>query len=235
MVGKAADAGEAAAQSKLGWMYENGFGVSSDAAAAARWYRRAAEKGDAAAQNSLGRMTLYGDGAPRDLAAAETWLRMAEGGGDAVAARMAVVNLEELARLRRTMPAEEGEPRPAAARETGMAIAGASAKPERAGGGGLTVRIVETPVVSQPAPFSAGTTVVVPRTRIEIYEGARRLVILDGEKLDPDLIESLNALGLGPEDLAAVLGALGVGRRLRRRRRGEMTRDRRSSQWRPNP
>jgi hypothetical protein len=37
-------------------------------------------------------------------------------------------------------------------------------------------RTTEEPVVSQPAPFSAtGKTVVVPRTRIEIDEGGKRL------------------------------------------------------------
>ncbi|MBM3949938.1 MAG: hypothetical protein FJ311_00610 [Rhodospirillales bacterium] len=37
-------------------------------------------------------------------------------------------------------------------------------------------RITEEPVVSQPPPFSAtGKTVVVPRTRIEIDEGGKRL------------------------------------------------------------
>lgn len=37
-------------------------------------------------------------------------------------------------------------------------------------------RVTEEPAVSQPAPFSAtGKTVVVPRTRIEIDEGGRRL------------------------------------------------------------
>jgi hypothetical protein len=39
-----------------------------------------------------------------------------------------------------------------------------------------TTRITEEPVVSQPAPFSTtGKTVVVPRTRIEIDEGGKRL------------------------------------------------------------
>jgi len=39
-----------------------------------------------------------------------------------------------------------------------------------------TTRITEEPAVVQPAPFSAtGKTVVVPRTRIEIDEGGRRL------------------------------------------------------------
>jgi hypothetical protein len=42
--------------------------------------------------------------------------------------------------------------------------------------GAPTTRITEEPVVSQPPPFSAtGKTVVVPRTRIEIDEGGRRL------------------------------------------------------------
>jgi len=34
--------------------------------------------------------------------------------------------------------------------------------------GNLTIRVTETPEVSQPAPFSNGTTVVVPRTQVQV-------------------------------------------------------------------
>jgi hypothetical protein len=43
-------------------------------------------------------------------------------------------------------------------------------------GAQATTRITEEPVVSQPPPFSTrGQTVVVPRTRIEIDEGGRKI------------------------------------------------------------
>lgn len=56
-----------------------------------------------------------------------------------------------------------------------LALAGALACAESARAQGTT-RITEEPVVVQPPPFSTrGTTVVVPRTRIEIDEGGRKI------------------------------------------------------------
>jgi len=40
-----ADQGNAAAQTKLGLMYENGYGVSQNFAEAVKWYRKAADAG----------------------------------------------------------------------------------------------------------------------------------------------------------------------------------------------
>lgn len=60
-----------------------------------------------------------------------------------------------------------------------LALAGALACAGSAGAQGQgqgTTRITEEPVVSQPPPFSTqGKTVVVPRTRIEIDEGGRKI------------------------------------------------------------
>ena len=53
---KAAGQGDAEAQYSLGWMYEQGKGVSQDYSEAAKWYREAAVQGDAEAQNNLGAM-----------------------------------------------------------------------------------------------------------------------------------------------------------------------------------
>lgn len=75
--------------------------------------------------------------------------------------------------------------------------------------GNLTVRVTETPQVSQPAPFSDGDTVVVPRTNIEVDEQQnRRLVVLEsGVTLDA-LVDGLNALGVGPRDMIAIIQAI---------------------------
>jgi len=51
-----ADTGDAAAQNRLGLIYQNGEGVSQDDAEAIRWYLKAAEQGHADAQNNLGLM-----------------------------------------------------------------------------------------------------------------------------------------------------------------------------------
>ena len=55
-----AEAGSAAAQSNLGLMYKNGYGVPQDYKEAVKWYRLAAEQGYAKAQYNLG--VMYDNG-----------------------------------------------------------------------------------------------------------------------------------------------------------------------------
>ncbi|NMM46318.1 flagellar basal body P-ring protein FlgI [Rhodospirillaceae bacterium KN72] len=76
--------------------------------------------------------------------------------------------------------------------------------------GNLTVRITETPQVSQPTPFSnTGTTETVDRTNIEVTEDEdRRLGIVDGSVELQDLVNGLNALGVGPRDMITILQAI---------------------------
>jgi flagellar P-ring protein precursor FlgI len=72
--------------------------------------------------------------------------------------------------------------------------------------GNLTIRVTETPEVSQPAPLSNGTTVVVPRTQVQVDDQHdRKLGILPGSVTLRDLVASLNALGVGPRDLISIL------------------------------
>jgi flagellar P-ring protein precursor FlgI len=74
--------------------------------------------------------------------------------------------------------------------------------------GNLTVTISEAPQVSQPAPFSRGTTRVVPRTRIGVQEDGKKLALVrEGVSLQ-QLVDGLNALGIGPRDLIAILQAI---------------------------
>jgi len=75
--------------------------------------------------------------------------------------------------------------------------------------GNLTVRITETPQVSQPNPFGEGETVVVPRTEVEVDQDAgNRMVIMDGSVSLQQLVAGLNALGVGPRDLISILQAI---------------------------
>ena len=75
--------------------------------------------------------------------------------------------------------------------------------------GNLTVRVTETRQVSQPAPFSGGQTAVVPRTSIGIDNKTdRHFQVLRRNATLKDLVEGLNALGLGPRDLIQVINAL---------------------------
>lgn len=73
--------------------------------------------------------------------------------------------------------------------------------------GNLTIRVTETPQVSQPNPFAAqGEAVTVPRTDIEIDDDSenRMLLLQPGVSLQ-DLVDALNALGVGPRDLISIL------------------------------
>jgi len=76
--------------------------------------------------------------------------------------------------------------------------------------GNLTIRVTETPQVSQPSPFSeGGETVVVPRTDIEVDEqDERRFGVLDGGVTLQELVDGLNALGIGPRDMISILQTL---------------------------
>lgn len=77
-----AEAGNPAAQSDLGVMYEKGQAVSQDYEEAARWYRMAAEQGYAPAQFNLARMYGLGHGVPRDYVYAYMWLSLAAADGN---------------------------------------------------------------------------------------------------------------------------------------------------------
>jgi flagellar P-ring protein precursor FlgI len=76
--------------------------------------------------------------------------------------------------------------------------------------GNLTIRITETPQVSQPAPFSTtGTTTTVPRTEINVEEGQQnKLAVLQPGVTLQELVNGLNALGIGPRDLLTILQAV---------------------------
>jgi flagellar P-ring protein precursor FlgI len=75
--------------------------------------------------------------------------------------------------------------------------------------GNLTVTISEQPQVSQPEPFSGGQTVVVPRTTVNVdTDGGKKLAVIKESVTLKDLVDGLNALGIGPRDLIAILQAI---------------------------
>jgi flagellar P-ring protein precursor FlgI len=76
--------------------------------------------------------------------------------------------------------------------------------------GNLTVRITETPQVSQPTPFSTGgTTAVVPRTDIQVDEqGGKKLAVVPAGISLQELVNGLNALGIGPRDMITILQSI---------------------------
>ncbi len=76
--------------------------------------------------------------------------------------------------------------------------------------GNLTISITEEPQVSQPGAFAqGGQTQVVNRTGIEIDDGSdERLTILEPAITLQDLVDGLNALGIGPRDMISILQAV---------------------------
>jgi flagellar P-ring protein precursor FlgI len=104
--------------------------------------------------------------------------------------------------------------------------------------GNLTVKITETPLVSQPNPFAPGgaapaidpatglpapvgqngvqfapgggaQTTVVPRSNVQVDEQQeRRMAVLPAGVSLQELVNSLNALGVGPRDMISILQAI---------------------------
>jgi flagellar P-ring protein precursor FlgI len=76
--------------------------------------------------------------------------------------------------------------------------------------GNLTIKINETPQVSQPGPFSqGGTTQVVGRTDITVDEAKNnKLALLQTGVSLQELVQSLNALGIGPRDMIEIMQSI---------------------------
>ena len=76
--------------------------------------------------------------------------------------------------------------------------------------GNLTITVTEAPQVSQPNPLSeTGRTVVVPRTRITADdEGDNKLAVIPEGVTLRELVDGLNALGIGPRDMISILQAV---------------------------
>lgn len=75
--------------------------------------------------------------------------------------------------------------------------------------GNLTVTITEQPMVSQPGPLSNGQTAIVPRTgvKVDTQDGNKLALVKEGVTLR-ELVDGLNALGVGPRDLISILQAI---------------------------
>lgn len=78
--------------------------------------------------------------------------------------------------------------------------------------GNLTISVKNTLNVSQPpAPLvgsTSGQTVVTPDVQTEVKEQESRLVVVDDTVTLGDVVRALNAVGVTPRDLVAILSAL---------------------------
>ena len=74
--------------------------------------------------------------------------------------------------------------------------------------GGLSVNVVTEFKVSQPGPFSGGSTQVVPETRVEAKDKpVSRIELKQGATVD-DLVRSLQAIGASARDVISILQAM---------------------------
>lgn len=72
----------------------------------------------------------------------------------------------------------------------------------------LTVSIAENPTVVQPAPFSQGQTAVQPSTDLSVSQTDTALQVINESVTLQELVDGLNALGISPRDLIAILQAV---------------------------
>ncbi|SDG93285.1 flagellar basal body P-ring protein FlgI [Pelagibacterium luteolum] len=69
----------------------------------------------------------------------------------------------------------------------------------------LTITISENPTIVQPEPLSFGETAVEPRTQIDVMEDGTQLAVVPESISLQELVDGLNALGISPRDLIAIL------------------------------
>ena len=76
--------------------------------------------------------------------------------------------------------------------------------------GNLTVRITETPQVSQPNAFSQVTqATTVQRSDVQVdTQSDHRLAMMPAGVSLQELVQNLNALGVGPRDMVSILQSI---------------------------
>ena len=74
--------------------------------------------------------------------------------------------------------------------------------------GNLAITISSTPVISQPNPLSRGETVVREKADIQIAQEPGNLIQVPSSPQLTDVVRALNALGVTPQDLLAILQAI---------------------------
>jgi len=72
----------------------------------------------------------------------------------------------------------------------------------------LTVTIAENPEVVQPEPLTLGQTAVEPNTDLDVLQTDSQLAVVPESVTLQQLVDGLNALGINPRDLIAILQAI---------------------------
>ncbi|EON15109.1 MULTISPECIES: flagellar basal body P-ring protein FlgI [Pandoraea] len=85
---------------------------------------------------------------------------------------------------------------------------GVTVRPVAVSHGALRVTVTESPIISQPAPFSRGRTAEAQRSRIDVQEDGMDIQVWpDGVDLQT-IVDSLRRSGATPDDVIAILQAL---------------------------
>ena len=74
--------------------------------------------------------------------------------------------------------------------------------------GGLSIRITKNIDVSQPPPFSRGSTVVTSNTTVDVNEDKANIMVLPATTNVGDVVNGLNAIGATPRDVISILQAM---------------------------
>jgi flagellar P-ring protein FlgI len=92
---------------------------------------------------------------------------------------------------------------------TGTVVMGADVKVSAVAvaHGGLTIEVRRYDALSQPAPFSGGTTAAVRNTVVSATEADGQLLLVEGIEIG-ELISALNDMGVKPRDLIVILEAV---------------------------
>ena len=74
--------------------------------------------------------------------------------------------------------------------------------------GGLSIKVTRTQEVSQPDPFSYGTTIVTSNTETETEETTSSSIVMSPTANINDIVGALNAVGATPRDTISILQAM---------------------------
>lgn len=93
---------------------------------------------------------------------------------------------------------------------TGTIVAGGqvSVAPVALAHGALTVEVSSSPFISQPLPFSDGTTAYSAQTDIAVQEEAAKVVAFEEVASVAEVAAALNAIGATPRDIIAIFQAI---------------------------
>ena len=74
--------------------------------------------------------------------------------------------------------------------------------------GGISISIETTEDVSQPTPFSVGSTVVTKNGSADVTEERANTIVLDATANVSDIVGALNSVGATPRDIISILQAI---------------------------